>query len=265
MRFGTSTAWALASLLGVFATGCGDDAGASGSGGGGDDDTTSTDATSTAASGSTSATGSTGASGLEVPGGTGNPEKAEYAPGPYGTNIGSVVENYAFVGYTQPQTDRADLEVLSMADFYNPTADGVFPADGRAWAGLPKPKALSISVTAYWCAPCKEESRETIPAVKATKGPQGAEFLLLLSDGSAGNVPPVIAELDSWVTNYDMTVPAAIDPGPVFQPVWDANAYPENILIRTSDMRIIAKVAGAPPLSDPYWNKLQNILNNPLP
>jgi hypothetical protein len=269
MRLGTSTVWALASLLGIFAAGCGDDTGGAG-GGGGDDASTSADTSSAStadasASSGSAASGSTGASGLDVPGGPGPGAKPEYAPGPYGTNVGAVVENFSFVGYSQPHTDRADLEVLTMADFYNPTGDGVFPADGRAWAGMPKPRALSVSVAAYWCQPCRDESEETIPAVKSTQGPNGAEFLLLLSDGNAGNVPPVLGELDAWVERYAMTVPAALDPGPVFQPVWDANAYPENILIRTSDMRIIAKVAGAPPLSDPYWSEMQAILAAPLP
>ena len=80
--------------------------------------------------------GSTGASGLAVPGGPGFPAKPDYAPGPYGTNIGAVVENFSFVGYTQPHVDTADLEVVSLGDFYNPTADGVFPDDGRAWCQI---------------------------------------------------------------------------------------------------------------------------------
>lgn len=267
MRLGTNAAWALASLLGALAAGCGDDTSGSGSGGsgsgtGGSGSTTDATASTTTTSGDTSST-ATGSDGLEVPGGAGQAAKPAYVEGPYGVGVDSVIADYSFVGYTRPSVDRNALEVVSLSDFYNPTADGVFPDDGRMWAGQSKPKALAISVAAFWCGPCKDESREVIPAQKASKGPNGAEFLVLLADGKNPGTVPVVSELNQWVNMFDMEVPAALDSALVFEPLWEANAFPENILIRTSDMRIMAKVAGVP--TPAYWSLMQSILNNPLP
>ena len=48
-----------------------------------------------------------------------------------------------------------------------------------------------------------------------------------------------------------------------FQPVWQGDAFPQNILIRTSDMRIVAKVNGAPAPGDSYWTTFAQIVGAP--
>lgn len=237
--------------------GCGDDTGG-GAGGGSDDD----GAGGEASTGDTTATGSTGASGLEVPGGPGLTPKAGYPAGPYGIGLNSTIPDFQFVGYTRPSVDRADLELVSLADFYNPTGTEVFPDDGRAWAGQPKPKALAVSVAAYWCPPCRDEWQFDVPEMQAEIGSLGAEFLLLLSDGNDGGVPPVLSELDAWCNTYDVTAPSVLDPALDFQSVWASEAFPQNVLIRTSDMKIVAKANGVP--TNVYWNKMREIVGAPF-
>lgn len=240
-----------ATLLALAVAACGDEpAGSDDDGGGGGSSASTSDAASTSTGPAT------------PPGGAGQPANAAYPEGPFGVGVGSVVHNFEFVGYTRPDVDKADMEVVSFSDFYNPTGTDVFPEDGRAWAGLPKPKALAISVTAYWCPPCKKEWGEDIPPLQAEFGPKGGMFLLLMSDGNAGGVPPVIDELDSWTSSFDVTAPAVLDPSLDFQPVWVGDAYPQNILVRTSDMTIVDKVSGVPLPS--YWNTMENILDGVL-
>lgn len=252
MRIGSFSTWALVLGAVAFGAGCGDDGGGSGGGGGGDE-------TSAGGAGSTTTgAATTGTAGLEVPGGAGLPAKAPYPAGPYGIGINSTVQDFRFVGYTRPSEDRADLELVSLSDFYNPTGAEVFPDDGRAWAGKPKPKAIAVSVAAYWCAPCRQEWQFDVPEQQAELGPLGGEFLLLLSDGNDGGVPPVLTELDAWVSTYEVTAPSAMDPTLDFQSVWSSDAFPQNILIRTSDMRIMAKAGGVPTQS--YWDQMRNIL-----
>jgi hypothetical protein len=255
-----------AMLLAGALVGCGDDTGGTGGGGTGGESGSGEGGGSTTGdttgAGDTTATGSTGASGLEVPGGAGQAAKPDYPPGPYGIGLQSTVRDFQFVGYTRPGVDRADLELISLADFYNPTGTEVFPDDGRAWAGQPKPKALAVSVAAYWCAPCKQEWRVDVPEKQAELGPLGGEFLLLLSDGNDGGVPPVLNELNSWVSTFQVTAPATMDPTLEFQSVWASDAFPQNVLIRTSDMKIIAKASGVPTAF--YWNQMRKILEGTL-
>jgi hypothetical protein len=242
-------------LLTVALAACGDEPAATsaddGGGDGGSSATTTADAST-----------STGEATPLPPGGAGQPAKAAYPEGPFGVGVGSVVHDFQFVGYTRPDVDKADLEIVSFSDFYNPTGTELFPEDGRAWAGLPKPKALAISVTAYWCPPCKDEWRNDIPPLQAELGPKGGMFLLLMSDGNDGGVPPVIAELNSWTSTFGVTAPSVLDPALDFQPIWEGDAYPQNILIRTSDMTIVDKVSGVP--TPVYWNTMEKILDGVL-
>jgi hypothetical protein len=240
-----------ATLLALAVAACGDEppAGSDDDGGGGGSSASTSDA-------------STSTGPATPPGGAGQPANAAYPEGPYGVGVGSVVQNFEFVGYTRPDVDKADMEVVSFSDFYNPTGTEVFPEDGRAWAGLPKPKAVAISVTAYWCPPCKEEWRSDIPPLQAELGPKGGMFLLLMSDGNAGGVPPVIDELNSWTSNFAVTAPSVLDSSLDFQPVWEGDAYPQNVLIRTSDMTIVDKVNGLP--TPVYWSTMEKIVDGLL-
>jgi hypothetical protein len=227
MHLGNTSASLLVLLAVGGSIGCGDDSGGTGSGSGGGD------------------SGAVASTGTAVPGGPGLTPKIEYPPGPYGVGKNSVIQNFSWVGYTQPQVDKSTLELVSLADYWNPTGDGVFPDDGRKWAGLPKPKVLAIVVAAYWCQPCRQEAQYLIPAAKLQFEDAGGGFLQLLSDGAVQGETPVLNELNLWTASYDTSFPALLDATGEFQKVWEADAYPQNIMIRTSDMRIIERESGA--------------------
>jgi hypothetical protein len=74
-----------------------------------------------------------------------------YAPGPFGFGKGSVVANYAFVGYVNPAAQLGGpRQIIRMAEFYNPTGAGVHEPGSVFPEGTPKPLALLIDMSARW-------------------------------------------------------------------------------------------------------------------
>lgn len=170
--------------------------------------------------------------------------EAEYPAGPYGLEIGSIAENYKFVGYPNPADDQANYYKIDLSDFYNPTGDGVFPEGSVHGPGNPKPTVLLITVAAVWCGPCNLEASESA-AMYEEYASRGAGFLLQLADGPTVGKPAKFSHLKSWTTKYDNAWPSVIDPTSKLSELFEADAFPANILIDTTTMEIVEVVAGA--------------------
>jgi hypothetical protein len=184
-----------------------------------------------------------------------------YAPGPYGISKGSVIANYQFVGFPNEQADmgQGGLKVIQMADFYNPTGDGVYPEGSPYGAGQPKPKVLLIDVASVWCGPCNEEAKSVLPGKHAAYKPRGGEFILQLADGPTPGTPAVPQNLFNWASKYKVDFPATIDPALKLSSLFQADAFPANFMIDTKTMQIVLVVAGVPPQS--FWTKYESFLN----
>jgi hypothetical protein len=183
-----------------------------------------------------------------------------YPPGPYGTGVGSQVENFDFVGYVDAKSDHASMQLIQLADFYNPHAfdityqpasaaedDRLFPPGSQYGAGLQKPTVLSLDVASVWCGPCNEEAQCVVPALHKRYEPCGGQFMLQLADGPTEGVSAVPKDLVNWAEAYGVNFPAAIDPEYKTEVIWAAEAFPENILFDTTTMTIIDRIAGVPP------------------
>ena len=184
-----------------------------------------------------------------------------YPDGPYGLSKGSVVPNFKFLGWHNPQiaADVNNLEEIDFAQFYNPTGTDTWPADGSYRPGEPKPKVLWIDVSAQWCGPCNQESKTDLPPLYAKYQPMGAEIVLeLIEDNNGG--PALPTNLHMWTTAYKTAWPAIIDPSRQMFTLASADAYPANILIDTRTMKVIAKVAGVPPAGDAFFTTLEGAL-----
>src|SRR5262245_29653334 len=81
-----------------------------------------------------------------------------YPDGPYGIGKGSIIANYKFVGYANAMLVKDALQQIELAEFYNPTGDGVYEEGSVMEIGSPKPKALLIDVASVWCGPCNDEA-----------------------------------------------------------------------------------------------------------
>jgi hypothetical protein len=184
-----------------------------------------------------------------------------YPSGPYGVTRGSVISNYEFVGFPRP-LDETKLVPIRLADFYNPTGDGVYPDDSPIAPGEPLPKALLLDVSAVWCQPCQVESKTILPKEYEEYGPRGAEFLLLLSESAAQGVPASEKDLKTWTSEFDLVFPSVIDPDYTLGSLFVGAALPTNIVIDTRTMKIAELVSGIPKPDSPLYTKLEELLDD---
>lgn len=194
------------------------------------------------------------------------PNVAPYPGGPYGVSVGSTIANYKFVGLVNSMQVRDSLQEVRLSDFYNPTGDAVYSEDPReAQYGVdaPKPKALLVIVSSVWCAFCNIEADEVLPAKYQEYKAQGGEFVLQLADGPTRGKPAGQQELLSWTDKYSVDYPTVIDPTYKLGALFDADAYPANMIIDPRDMSVVEVIAGSP--TDGFWNTFEEVLARPAP
>ena len=189
---------------------------------------------------------------------TANGAPAYPAP-PYGISIGSIIENYQFVGYANGEKRDSGLQIVQLADFYNPDGKGVYPAGSPYGEGQPKPVTLLIDVASVWCGPCNEEAKSVLPGKHASLKPLGGEFLLQLADGPTQGVAATAHNLDNWTKLYDVEFPATIDPSGKLSALFEADAFPANFIIDTRTMRIVKAINGVPDSS--FWTTFKNTIS----
>jgi hypothetical protein len=152
-----------------------------------------------------------------------------YPSGPYGTAVGSVLENYAFLGWRDPVAsdyDPAKLETVRLSDFYDP--------DGRS--GI---KLLWINASAVWCSVCKAEMRDIKQAgVNATFSAKGVQLIgTLFEDNEAGPARPSDLKLWGELPDHAIDFPLLLDPGFKLGAFFTSDATPLNLLVDASSMR----------------------------
>ena len=183
-----------------------------------------------------------------------------YPAGPYGTTKGDVIQNFKFLGLVNPEADSTSALEIELADFYNPTGDGVYEEGSIFDAGVEKPKLLLLNVSASWCQPCQHEADKILPGKYAKYHPYGAQFLLLLAEGPNQGEAAEFKNLVTWTNRYETLWPGTIDPNYTLASIFKATAYPVNILIDTETMRIVEAVAGAPEEEGPVFQALDELL-----
>jgi hypothetical protein len=224
-----------------------------------------------AGSGNGSGSGSGNGSGNEqlapeFPSGTGQQAQGSkaYPAGPYGVGKGSTVANYKFVGYADASKVNNALQEVELAEFYNPTGDGKYEEGSALEVGAAKPKVILIDVASVWCGPCNYEAKNTLPGLHAKYKPLGGEFILQLADGPTPGIAATSKSLYNWTTKYKVDFPATIDPTYKLSALFDASAFPANIIVSTKDMRIVEVLAGAPEAGDAFWKTYEKVMNGQL-
>jgi hypothetical protein len=195
----------------------------------------------------------------EFPEGTGQPVGAanvQYAPGPFGVGVGSTINNYTFLGFPNPGVDDEGLETMRMSDLYNPTGEGVFPADSLYRPGEPLPKGVVIANSAGWCYPCMVEAATVMDPVYDDYLEQGGDFMVALEEGidyepadeedlwdwvNATNFPAGLGISSDWKVRW----PAFNNPTGTLWPIIGEGAFPAAIVLRTRDMKIVHVEIGA--------------------
>jgi hypothetical protein len=171
-----------------------------------------------------------------------------YPDSPTGFEIGDTIADFQFVGYanfTDP-TNNGDLQSVRLAEFYNPTGTEVF-GEGSPYgpAGSPKPKAINLLISSVWCGPCSYEAQYVLPGEYATWKPKGGHFIAILIDGIDVGTPATLLDLANWATRFNTSYTVVTDPASKVIPLYEA-AFPGNLIVRTSDMKIVHRVAGVP-------------------
>ncbi len=198
------------------------------------------------------------------PQGTGqNPNPTiEYPKGPFGVNKGSVIQNFKFMGFPNSLENNKDLVTVQMADFYNPTGKGVFGKGASFPEGQAKPKAILIDVSSVWCGPCNYEAANVLPGLYAKYKPRGGEFLLQLADGPTPGSAANSKHLYNWTKKYKVDYPATIDPSYKLSALFQADAFPANMIIDTKTMKIVDVIAGVAEEGGTFWKAYEKLLDN---
>lgn len=187
-----------------------------------------------------------------------------YPEGPYGVGKGSVLANYKFVGYANAMKVSDSLQSIQLAEFYNPTGDGKYEAGSVFEVGTAKPKALLLTVSAVWCGPCNYEADQILPGLYAKYKPQGGEILLTLADGPTVGVAAKQKSLYNWTQKYDVDYPASIDPTYKLGALFEADAFPANIIVDARTMKIVEVISGAPEVGGSFWKTYEKVLAGSL-
>ncbi|HEY8943715.1 MAG TPA: TlpA disulfide reductase family protein [Polyangiaceae bacterium] len=182
-----------------------------------------------------------------------DPVAAPYPSGPYGRNVGSVIQNLSFLGWRDgaaAEYDPTRLEVVSLSDYYNP--DGSGPV-----------KLVALNASAVWCTVCRAEYRQLErDAIYETFRPKGVEILgVLFEDSDYEPAKPDDLAIWGGPDAFQVPFPLVIDPGFKTGAYFETDATPMNMLIDTRTMQILDITMGydtAQP--DVYWSKIDRWL-----
>jgi len=173
----------------------------------------------------------------------GSGQAVAYPAGPYGTEMGSVVENISWLGWKNGKDvgyDQGAFERVSLSDFYDP--------DGSKGS-----KLLIINASAVWCGPCNLEARHMRDAnTYATFHAKGVDFLWTLFE-DANHDPVKPQDLTNWGNRYAVDYPMVLDPSLKTGAYFATDATPLNFLVDTRTMRIVDIIMGGL-LDDAAWN-----------
>lgn len=164
-------------------------------------------------------------------------ERLDYPAPPYGATVGATIENFRFLGWTNPvdaKFDQTRLEEIELARFYNPSG-----TNGGT-------KFLVITSTAVWCSACKLEYQDMAHKVDSYHQ-KGVEFLgALFEDGDETNGPNPAkpSDLALWAENYEVTFNFVLDPELKFGNFFDREATPMEMIIDAKTMKVVYIATG---------------------
>lgn len=160
-----------------------------------------------------------------------------YPEAPFGTQVDSVIEPLALLGWKAPADaayDTGAFEPVSIAEYYNP--DGTKP-----W------KLLWINSSAVWCGPCQAEYQQMRDehTYEQEIKPKGVQvFGTLMENGANPPGPATPANLASWGKKYEVAFPMGVDPAFKIGVYFEQGTVPGGLLVDTKTMTIVKKLSG---------------------
>jgi hypothetical protein len=157
---------------------------------------------------------------------------------------GNVIENYKFLGHAAAADSGSELDVtkplttVALADYFDPQQKL-----GPNGTGI---KVIHLSVAAYWCVPCNDETDSTV-SVAAGLTQKGVVFVQALDDGPSEGTPATPTDLTNWINKHKSNFTEMLDPGlRNLGQFFDAAAVPFNANIDARTMEILSAGVGEP-------------------
>jgi hypothetical protein len=176
-----------------------------------------------------------------------------YPAGPYGTAKGATIADLSFVGWHNPTAagyDVTKFETVRLSDFYNPAK-----SEGA-------PRVLVLNSSAVWCTVCRAEyTHLSRDQVYANYRPKGIEILgVLFEDNDGFSARP--QDLTAWSDAFQVPFPMGLDPGFKSGVYFDSDATPMNMIIDTSNMKILDVTMGFDARTpEQYWASIEQWLS----
>lgn len=174
-----------------------------------------------------------------------------YPAPPYGGEVGDVARNVCFDAWSDPRAaefDPAALRRVCLADFYRSDA-----AEHRL---------LLINTAAIWCQACQTEyagsgSRRSLNEEVRARWPDGLRALGGLFQDAAGR-PASRQDAARWAQTFDVSFPFGVDPDFVLGAFANPELQPMNMLVDTTNMRILLKLQTDDP--ETLWQTVDEFL-----
>jgi thiol-disulfide isomerase/thioredoxin len=182
-------------------------------------------------------------------------DPALYPCGPYGYQPGSVIEDLSLVarvdGNGDGRTDAADpVGTIPLSRYFQ---------DKNIYA-------LVMTGSAEWCGPCQAEQPGLKELYESYEKAGGHLAILETIIQDANYRPSTIAVADRWKSRFQLPFDVAADPSVVLSPYYDINAFPMNMVIRTSDMKIVWQSNGGGTEAEAELRRqVDRIVKNPQP
>lgn len=162
---------------------------------------------------------------------------ADYPAGPYGYSVKSTIADLTFLARRDGSMKGLPLDgstpTGNMPNISTYPVGKVHLADYRSHF-----KVLVINASAQWCPHCMDEQpgfKENYVNWNATEPTVG--ILEVIVQDVQGR-PAGMDIADQWARAYSLNFDIGADPTGVLSPYYDISAFPMNMVIKTSDMKI---------------------------
>ncbi len=182
-----------------------------------------------------------------------NPSGAAYPSDHVGTrqrqntSAGDRIANLSFRGY-RGGVAQAELQTLSLADYYDPDAT--------------RHRALYVFAAASWCAICKRVATELERRGTELEA-RGVRILVVLVNGREPSQGPSLDDLDAFAALHPMKLDLGVDVRATALGAYGLQGVPFNMLIDTRSMEILDESVGEPDLDRYVAAGLDYVEKNP--
>ncbi|HEX8791345.1 MAG TPA: hypothetical protein VF765_10385 [Polyangiaceae bacterium] len=149
--------------------------------------------------------------------------------GPYGTNLGDVVDpSLAWQGYVD---DSGQTTTVHLADYY----------DCNGSRGV---RALVVDESAQWCADCQSQAPSLAMLAPGKWKNEGVALLVLMAQDQQEN-PATVDTALTWRNEFALTTGAVVADPAWTTKLWNGatsagNGFPTDIVIDPRTLRIVA-------------------------